>query len=45
MGAIQDYEPAALTTELWALAKAIIAYPISTGKREISQFFWQTAKY
>ena len=34
MGAIQDYEPAALTTELWALATRIVPYPFTTGKRQ-----------
>jgi hypothetical protein len=33
MGAIQDYEPAALTTELWALAERIVPQLISLGKR------------
>ena len=33
MGAIQDYEPAALTTELWALATRIVPYPFTPEKR------------
>ncbi len=34
MGAIQDYEPAALTTELWALATRIVPHPFTPGKRQ-----------
>jgi hypothetical protein len=34
-----SYEPAALTAELWALAKRIIAYLLPTGKREVGSFF------
>jgi len=33
MGAIQDYEPAALTAELWALAERIVPYLPRLGKR------------
>ena len=32
MGAIQDYEPAALTAELWALAERIVPYLPRLGK-------------
>src|SRR5260370_20841434 len=33
MGAIQDYEPTALTAELWALAERIVPYLPRLGKR------------
>ena len=33
-----SYEPAALTAELWALAKRIIAYLLPTGKRYAVHF-------
>lgn len=38
MGALFIYEPAALTTELWALANHILPYPFSFGKREFLRF-------
>ena len=43
MGAFSDYEPAALTTELWALVGRIVTYLSAIGKTFVDFRFWLPA--